>query len=69
MNAEIQATLALLDEMDRALSVCEPIEHCANSNKSNRCHHEAQLGHIYCKPCRLATGGYDRYNPAAPKSA
>jgi hypothetical protein len=41
-------------------------EPCANHSAKNReCERPATPGHIYCKPCRLATGGYDRYNPPA----
>jgi hypothetical protein len=42
---------------------------CANrASKDVTCERQATPGHIYCKPCRLNTGGYDRYNrpPAEP---
>ena len=48
---------------------CDRAEMCANSSKEHRCANRAELGHIFCKPCRLALGGYDRYNRPAPKSA
>ena len=37
-----------------------------NSTKEQRCERHATPGHIYCTPCRLASGGYLRYNPPAP---
>lgn len=37
--------------------------HCANSNKEQSCQRIATPGHIYCNPCRVANGGYNRYNP------
>ena len=41
-------------------------EICANrASKEVACGCHATPGHIYCKPCRLATGGYDRYSPPA----
>lgn len=35
---------------------------CVNSNRYSVCKNKADLGHIYCTSCRLATGGYMRYN-------
>jgi hypothetical protein len=40
---------------------------CANHDKNTKCERPATPGHIYCKPCRIANFGYDRYNPPAPK--
>lgn len=39
------------------------MKRCENLGKAQNCGNSAASGHIYCKPCRLATGGYDRYNP------
>lgn len=36
---------------------------CANQGDSQKCNQLALRGHIYCPQCRLANGGYDRYNP------
>jgi hypothetical protein len=43
-------------------------EPCANHSAKNReCDRQATPGHIYCTPCRVATGGYNRYtSPAVP---
>ena len=42
---------------------------CANHTAKNReCARGATPGHIYCNPCRLTTGGYDRYNAPPAKS-
>lgn len=50
------------------MGVCSTVtEICANRKKNTACDRRATPGHIYCKPCRLATGGYDRYNPPAAK--
>lgn len=40
---------------------------CANrdNSKAAKCERQASPGHVYCNPCRLATGGYDRYTPSA----
>lgn len=38
---------------------------CANSSREKhgpKCKRDAVKGHIYCDPCRLAVGGYNRYN-------
>lgn len=42
---------------------------CANSNKHSRCNVDAALGHMYCTNCRVATGGYLRYNSPARLTA
>lgn len=42
-----------------------PVKHkCANHGEHPdlRCKADARIGHIYCKACYLAIGGYDR-NP------
>jgi hypothetical protein len=41
-------------------------EHCANSSNEKggqKCSAKAVKGHIFCDPCRIATGGYQRHNP------
>jgi hypothetical protein len=38
-------------------------ELCANRGEQVQCKNYAVKGHIYCDPCRLQTGGYNRYNP------
>jgi hypothetical protein len=41
---------------------------CANNNeKQPLCRAAPTPGHIYCDPCRIACGGYDRYNPPWPQ--
>jgi hypothetical protein len=43
-------------------------EYCENSSQEQgglKCKARAVHGHIYCKPCRLANGGFDRYNTPA----
>lgn len=49
----------------------DPGRRCANNGDQPewKCRSNAVPGHIYCKPCRLATGGYDRYNPPRRKTA
>lgn len=42
---------------------------CANQNKDAKCPRDAVKGHCLCKPCRLATGGYDRHTAPAPAKA
>jgi hypothetical protein len=44
---------------------CNKSKLCANSNKEHRCGRDARIGHIYCNPCRLAHGGYNRYSRPA----
>lgn len=41
---------------------------CANSSKEVRCEQRATPGHIYCKNCRIALGGYDRHTPLRAQS-
>lgn len=39
---------------------------CANQSPNaggTKCSRDHEGGSIYCKPCRVACGGYDRYNP------
>jgi len=40
---------------------------CMNSTKEMKCERVTEPGHIYCTPCRIANGGYLRYNQPAPK--
>lgn len=43
-------------------------EYCENSSSEQngpKCKNRAVQGHIYCDPCRIACGGYLRYNPPA----
>ncbi len=43
---------------------------CANTSSEpggERCRSLPVVGHIYCLACRVAQGGYNRYNPN-PKS-
>jgi hypothetical protein len=35
---------------------------------SSRCMREAMPGHMQCNPCRVAAGGYNRYNKPPAKS-
>jgi len=44
-------------------------ETCANSSSEGgpKCHSKTEAAHIYCEPCRLATGGYQRYSAPRPK--
>ena len=46
----------------------EPDNRCANQSSEKggpKCPNKATTGHIFCDPCRLQTGGYQRYNPPA----
>jgi hypothetical protein len=36
---------------------------CCNQNKETKCGRDKVPGHIYCNSCRVATGGFNRYNP------
>jgi hypothetical protein len=41
---------------------------CANQSDAGgaeKCQQPATTGHIYCTKCRIANGGYNRYNPPA----
>ncbi len=43
---------------------------CANQSREPgglKCKNRAVPGHIYCDPCRIALGGYNRYNRRAQK--
>jgi hypothetical protein len=35
---------------------------CANRHAKVACPRDAERHHIYCLACRVATGGYNRYN-------
>lgn len=35
---------------------------CASTGRNHICPRDAVKGHIMCLPCRLAAGGYNRYN-------
>lgn len=37
--------------------------YCANGGERDVCRSRAKPGHIYCTPCYVANGGYNRYNP------
>jgi hypothetical protein len=62
--------LALLIENDPYLPQHSGQGTCANSSREkggSKCKNAAVEGHIYCDPCRLALGGYHRYNRPAKR--
>lgn len=80
--AEALATMPAAAELAELIMLDDPLDDlplpplphidrkaCANSNKYSRCDNKAETGHIYCTSCRLATGGYMRYNRSARTTA
>jgi hypothetical protein len=45
------------------------VKQCANHKPGEACPRKATPGHVFCNPCRLAHGGYNRTRPSLSRDA